>query len=489
MLDAQYTPNGIRIYNAGITGSSDAVPPMPISSYSILSIPAYWRAMRFLSENLASFPRSVRQAGAKPKPGGDPHPLTRLLQRRPNACQNATIFWRTLFFHAAHSGNGYAEIVRPDLYRPAALRNLMPEDIWPFRYDREDGRGALQYYLDRSRRPARILVAADVVHLQSLGYDGMMGTDVVSLHSETFQRAATLNRYQTKYLQKGTVIRGAIEIPTGVTKEQTTEIVNVIKDFFTGPNAERDVIVLSDGAKLNNQTLSASESQLVEQGANVTKQIAQITGVPPQFLYEFSESKYNNSIEQMGQDVVRNTFRPWIEQTEDELTLKLLTEDEQDDAFRIHINPDALLRGDTAAVNASAVTTVNAGLRTRNEGRELIGLAPDPDPESNKLKTLGDTSPGGGTGGTAPFAAEDAGAENGDAAPPEKASRSNGSHRTAQSIQGYHASAALEVLKQVKAGEVSDVVAVELLAAMGIDREAAQKMADASKPAATSDQV
>jgi HK97 family phage portal protein len=366
--------------------------PMDISHYSALSIPAYWRAVNFLADNLASFPRSVQKDGARRTPDQRPHPLERLLSRRPNQLQNSFIFWRTLFLHAAHTGNGFAEIQRGARFEPMALHNRLPEDVAPFRFDH--GQGQQQYYY--IREGARIVPAADMIHLQALGWDGQSGADPVALHAETFQRASAIGRYQVKYLQQGTVIRGAIEIPAGVSDDQVAQIVDTLRGYFRGPDAERDVIVLSDGARLNNATLSPQESQLVEQSTSTTKAIAQITGVPPQFLYEFSESKYNNSIEQMGQDVVRYTFRPWIEQAEDELTIKLLTDGEQDDGYRIRLNPDALLRGDTKTQVQTIVETVKAGLRTRNEGRDMLELPRDPDPESEKLKTLGDTAPAAG---------------------------------------------------------------------------------------------
>src|SRR4051794_5859413 len=91
--------------------TGNIIGPAVINAYSTLAIPAYWRAMNFLATNLASFPRSVRKDGAKRAAGEPAHPLDKLLQRRPNALQSATIFWRTLFFHAAHLGRGYAEVL------------------------------------------------------------------------------------------------------------------------------------------------------------------------------------------------------------------------------------------------------------------------------------------------------------------------------------------------------------------------------------------
>lgn len=403
MLDLIKSPNGVPVVTVAPTyylSGAPTVPPMLINNYSTLTVPAYWRAMNFLADNLASFPRAVYLDAAKANPA--PQPLSTILGRRPNRYQNPTQFWRTWFFHAAHFGNGYARIDREAFSgRPLAVHNILPDDTLPFRFDRDDGRGPMQFYYHRPTK--EVLPGDDVLHLATLSYDGMAGLEPGAVHYDTMQRAGTLDRYATHYLASGTVIRGAIEIPGNITPDQRAEIHAELRRNFFGPDAERDVLVLSDGAKLNNSTLSPQESQLVQQGAQSTKQIAQITGVPPQFLYEFSESKYNNSIEAMGQDVVRYTFRPWIEQTEDELSLKMLSEAELDAGLTVRLNPDALLRGDTQTQTNTVATQVNAGIRTRNEARDLLGLPPSDDPDANKLKTLGDTAPQPATGAvTAP---------------------------------------------------------------------------------------
>ncbi len=269
---------------------------------------------------------------------------------------------------------------------------MLPPDVWPFRYDHADGAGPMQYYYHRLTKT--ILPGNDVIHLQALSYDGQMGHDPVWLHRESLQRGLTLDRFMTRFLQKGTVMRGAIEIPTSATPDQVEALVTLLRTQFRGAEAERDVMVLTDGAKLNNSTLTPQESELIAQGAYTTKQIAQITGVPPQFLYELGEQKYTpGAIEQVGQDVVRYTFRPWIEQTEDELTLKLLNDTEQDAGFEVKLDPTALLRGDATTMTTTTTARVNAGIETRNEARRELGLPQSDDPEADKLKTLGDTTP------------------------------------------------------------------------------------------------
>jgi len=379
---------GVRLID--VAGNGSVVPNFPLSAYSVMSIPAYRRAVTFLCENLASFPKRVEKEGAKD--GALDHPLNKMLKRRPNQLQNPFIFWRTLFYHATGpAANGYARIERDGVTSaPIAIHNWMPDRVVPFRFDAADGQGMQQYYYSRDEN--RIYYAADVIHLQGLGYDGQIGTDQVCQHAETFTHAATLTTYQVQYLSKGTVLRGAIEVPGSMDDPQIQQMRGVLRKF-RGAEGEDDILILTDSAKLNNATTNPDDSQLVEQVSGSTKAVAQITGVPPEFLFEQSEAKYNNNVEQAGQNVVRYCFRPWIEQAEDELTFKLLTPAEQDAGYSICINADALLRGDTKTQTDVVTAQVDGGIRTPNEGRSLLNLPPSTDPEANKLKRSGDTSP------------------------------------------------------------------------------------------------
>ena len=358
-----------------------------INDYSVLGIPAYFRAMNYIANNMTSFPRFVARDGVK-----TPHSLAPLLKRRPNGYQSPTMFWRTLFFHRGHYGNGYAEIERGKTYQPVAFHNRMPGQVIPFRYVMDDG-SILQAYAIVEPRKMRIVLGADMIHFSALSYDGMSGLNPIWLMYEGFERARTVDRFMTRFLTKGTVIRGSIEIPAGVSPEKQAEVVNLIQTKFGGgANGERDVIVLSEGAKLSNATLSPQDSQLIEQAGYTTKQIAQITGVPPVFLFDQSESKYNNTAEQAGQMVVQDLFRPLTEQDEDELTMKLLTPEEQDDDLEVKFDLSALLRGDTKTSTDVAIAKKTAGITTANQALQELGLPESTDPEANKLKTSGDTS-------------------------------------------------------------------------------------------------
>jgi hypothetical protein len=114
--------------------------------------------------------------------------------------------------------------------------------------------------------------------------------------------------------------------------------------------------------------------------------------VPPWFLFNDKNGKYNTTPAQAGEDVVKYLFRLLIEQAEDEL-IKLLSDAEQDAGFTIHIDPAALIRGDVAMEATIVTQLTGAGLISGNEGRQELGWPKSNDPEADKLKQRGDTAP------------------------------------------------------------------------------------------------
>ena len=379
------TRQGMTIvdYSPGMT-----VPPIPINFYSALTSSPYFCAINFLSGVLTRIPRVVTKDGVPLKV---PHPVQKLLERRPNRYQNAAKFWRALIFNAAHYNNGYARIERNvRTLQPVALHNLLAENITPFRFKIEDSDELVQYYADLKAR--KYYVGDDIIHLAGSSYDGMKGIDTIALHSGTLQMASTQDRFALKYLQNGTNVRAVIEFDGDLPPEKRQQVQELLREQYTGLDSTDDTLLLGNGAKYRNLTSSLNDGQFTQQQTATTKKIAQITGVDPFFMFDKSESKYTGAAE-AGENLVRFTLASWIDQIENELSVKLLSDAEMDAGLWIECDTKALVQGDIKAVTDLAIAKKNAGLTTPNQALAEIGMPQNEDPEANKLKTLGDTAP------------------------------------------------------------------------------------------------
>jgi HK97 family phage portal protein len=356
-----------------------------VNEYSVLSIPAFWSGVRFLSETLASLPKTVYRRVGTARQAVD-HPQNKLLSRKANPYSIPFVVFETWHSHAVIHGNGYLYVKRdPNTNAPIGYYNLNPDSVTPFRY------GGQQWFLVRGgtkedgKSDNAILAAPDVLHLPGLGFDGMTGYPVVWLMYEALELARNSQRFASRYLRKGTQVQGSIEIPGTATKEQIDAIVDRLRRTHAGIDSEYSFTVLTGGAKLNNSTIPPEQSQLLQSRQFAVIDMCRILRVPPHIVYDLGRATWAN-VESMGIDLVKYSLRAWVEKGEQELSSKLLTQKEQDTGYYIRYSVDSLLRGDTNTQTNTTLSLVNGGIITANEGRARLDLPPVEDDAANKLR-------------------------------------------------------------------------------------------------------
>lgn len=366
-----------------VYGSAEA-PGAVINEYSVLSIPAFWSGVRFISETLGGMSKAVYQrVGNARQPVA--HPQNKLLSRRANRFNIPIVVFETWHSHAVVFGNGYLFIERdPVTAVPVGYHNLNPQNVMPFRYDGQ------QWYLvkngatDKDGKTVNAVIpAADIAHLPGLGFDGLCGYPIIQLMSEALELARNSQRFASRYLKNGTQLKGVIEIPGTATDDQISGVIN--RFSASSVNSNNTVNVLTGGAKLNNSTIPPEQSQLLQTRQFVVGDICRILRIPPHIVYDLGRATWANT-ELLGIDVVKYSLRPWVEKAEQELSFKLLTEAEQDAGMFIRYAVDSLMRGDTTTLSSTTLSLVNGGIITANEARANLDLPPSSDPTADKLR-------------------------------------------------------------------------------------------------------
>ena len=136
----------------------------------------------------------------------------------------------------------------------------------------------------------------------------------------------------------------------------------------------RPVMALPAGHELRSVGFSPEQMQLLELQQFCIEQIARIYSLPPVFLQDLSDGTYSNT-EQQDLHFVKHTLRRWIEQSEQEMNLKLFGRDSD---FEVRFNVDSLLRGDLKTRMEAHATAIQNGIKTPNEVREKEGMEPLP---------------------------------------------------------------------------------------------------------------
>ncbi len=361
-------------------------PAALVNEYSVLSIPAFWSGVRFLSETLASLPKSVYRSDGSAR-GVVNHPQNKLLNRKANPYTIPFVVFETWFSHAVVHGNGFLIVQRDsNTSAPTAYFNVDPQIVTPFRYDGQQWFSVKGAGRTKDGKVTNlILAAADVLHLPGLGFDGQVGYPVIQLMREAMELARNSQRFASRFLRSGTHLQGSIEIPGTATKEQIDAVLDRINRAHSGIDAGYGFTVLTGGATMKNATIPPEQSQLLESRQFSVVDMCRILRVPPHIVFDLSRATWSN-VESMGIEVVKYSLRPWVEKAEQELSSKLLTQKEQDGGYEIRFDVDGLLRGDTATQTSTTLSLVNGGVITANEGRARLDLAPLEDPAASKLR-------------------------------------------------------------------------------------------------------
>jgi HK97 family phage portal protein len=134
----------------------------------------------------------------------------------------------------------------------------------------------------------------------------------------------------------------------------------------------KPVMAIPMGHELKPVGFNPTEMQLLELQRFSIEQIARIYSLPPIFLQDLSKGTYSNT-EQQDLHFVKHTLKRWIEQFEQELNLKLFPRGSK---LYVEFNVDGLLRGDFKTRMEAHATTIQNGIRTPNEVRDIENMLP-----------------------------------------------------------------------------------------------------------------
>jgi len=159
-------------------GGTESTSGVRVNQKSALGYSPWWKGVSLISGDVAKLPLMVHKREGEGKARATEHPAFRLLRRRPNPYMTAFVFLQTLTAHVVTRGNGYAFIDRNESdATPLALLPLSPDDCYPLR---ENGR--LWYAVKVGSEWVKEQ-PENVLHIKGLGYDGLVGYDVVQFVS------------------------------------------------------------------------------------------------------------------------------------------------------------------------------------------------------------------------------------------------------------------------------------------------------------------
>lgn len=353
----------VRVFDRGKVTSVTR----PRADVTLQGHEAIYAAVTRIANTVASIPVHVYKGRARQ----DTHPLEKLLNLSPNPSMSAYIFKQTMEAFRNTEGMAYAliirdglgEITRLDVLDPTRVRPLIERDSREIWYD---------ITLEGKTYPIPGYMVLALKHMSANGISGIRPLDVLrgSLDYDAEVKEISLN--QLDGINHGVML----EVPGQALDE--TRKTQIVADFLDAyESSGRRVLVLEGGIKATTFNQSPVDAQLMDVERITRNRVATVYNLPPHMLGDYSDTSFSTAEQQM-QEFLQLTIIPIVQQWEDELNRKLLSDADYKAGYRFRFDTDSLIRADMVAMANKYQMAIRGGWMRMNEVREREGLPPDP---------------------------------------------------------------------------------------------------------------
>lgn len=218
----------------------------------------------------------------------------------------------------------------------------------------------------------------DMLHFSSFGFDGLRSLSVVQFAARNaIGNALASADYMGRTIGEGAMPQIALSFPNLLNAEQAKTLRQSFVATYTGSQARKVPLVLSEGGTVQELSISPIDMQLIESRRFEKEDICQAFGVPPVMIGENEKtSSWGTGVEQITLGFVRFTLAPMLCRWEEELNRKLFRRAGQFVEFSLA----ALLRGDSKAQAEAFRAALGGpgtgdGWMTVDEVRKLTNLS------------------------------------------------------------------------------------------------------------------
>lgn len=301
--------------------------------------------------------------------------------RKPNHFQNRIQFIESWVYSKLLWGNAYVLKVRDRRQVVTGLYVLDPYCTKPL----VAPDGSVFYQVKRddlSLLPDQngyIFPASEIIHDRfNTLFHWLVGLSPIYAAGLAAVQGLNIQQNSTNFFGNGSRPGGVLTAPGAISKETAARLKEYFDENFAGDNAGK-VAVLGDGLAYEQLSMSAADSQLIEQLKWTVEPICAAYHVPPYMVGLAPPPAYNN-IEALNTQYYTQCLQILIEAIElclDE-GLGLTTGDVASQRYGTEFDTEDLLRMDSNTQIKTIREGVQAGVYSPNEGRRKQNLPPVP---------------------------------------------------------------------------------------------------------------
>lgn len=342
-----------------------------VSPRTALAVSTLYACCLVLGQTLATVPLHLYKRLDRGKERAVKHPLYRLLHAKPNRWQTSYQWRQMMQWHQVLRYNAYSRILSdPRTGMPTELIPLHPDRVVVERFMGADSVQNFRYrYTPGDGRDPLVLLRHEVLHIRGLTSDGIEGFSPLDAQRESIGEAITAQNYNSRRLANDAKPGGVLEWEGHfATDDDRKKFRASWQEAQSGSNQGKTA-VLERGMTWKDLGVKNSELQFIELRKLKREDIAAAWRMQPHKVGIMDKATFSN-IEHLGIEFLTDTMLPQFTNWEQELSVQLLTEEEQDDHF-FGFLADGLLRGDSKARGEFYNRRFQTGSISPNDIREL----------------------------------------------------------------------------------------------------------------------
>lgn len=306
-----------------------------------------------------------------------------IFTQRPNEYQTWQEFIETYVTSLELIGHFAAEIKRnrfgnvysivPFKFQNNVQSSMNSEGQVYYTYSTNNGKGHVE---------TQTYLQSDILFLKSFTLDGYSGISTVSQCALAIGTAIAGEQHSAALFENGAMPMGVLQTDEsmGDDEEAIQRLRQQWQELHSGSKNSGKTAILEYGLKYQPLTMTAVDSQLLEQRKFSREQIAGMFRVPLSLLQASTGMTYNN-VEQNNLAFFRDALMPLAYKLELNINLIL------PESHYIKLDEKAFVRGDRKALVDTVKAEIEAGLCSVNEGRMELGRDPVEDGDVFAIST------------------------------------------------------------------------------------------------------
>lgn len=332
-----------------------------VSSTAALRVPAVASAVQLISEAAGTIPAKIFQRSRAAKSAAVDHTAFKIVHREANEWTSAAEFRTALTADALLNDNGGFALANRVNDRVVELNRLEPSSV----SIKCDDFGEPTYIVGTGTA-SRTYSHTEILHIRAFG-----GQAPVTRAREAISLALVLEQHAARLFSQGARPGGILSTGTNMTGEAIKNVLEAWQLAHGNGNSGRPAI-LPNGMSWETIALNSVDSQFEEMRRFQTEEIARAFRVPPTMLFDLTRGTWSNT-EEMAQQFLTLTLRPWLKAWEWAYERVLLTPEERETHY-IEFITDDLLTVSHAARAESYAKYRSMGVMTANEVRAGLNL-------------------------------------------------------------------------------------------------------------------